>query len=205
MRDLLTALAGAVILLLVAALAVPPFVAWEGYRGLLDRTITRSLGVEAHTEGRIGLRLLPSPRLKLDRLRLGPGATEKPGGEKPGLDLHWVRAEVALAPLLKGEVRFTETRIGRAEVKLPVSEGEGVLVPAEGWPAATRDLAIEDLSIRQFVLTTQVPATGRTEQFYAEALQVSAPALLGPWRVEGTSRGVPFRIATGEAGRTGSQ
>jgi hypothetical protein len=202
-RDLLTALAGAVILLLVAALAVPPFVAWEGYRGLLDRTITRSLGVEAHTEGRIGLRLLPSPRLKLDRLRLGPGATEKPGGEKPGLDLHWVRAEVALAPLLKGEVRFTETRIGRAEVKLPVSEGEGVLVPAEGWPAATRDLAIEDLSIRQFVLTTQVPATGRTEQFYAEALQVSAPALLGPWRVEGTSRGVPFRIATGEVGADG--
>ncbi|MCJ2048056.1 AsmA family protein [Methylobacterium sp. J-078] len=203
MRDLLTALAGAVILLLVAALAVPPFVAWEGYRGLLDRTIGRSLGIEVHTEGRIGLRLLPSPRLKLDRLRLGPGATEKPGGETPGLDLHWVRAEVALAPLLKGEVRFTETRIGRAEVKLPVSEGEGVLVPAEGWPAATRDLAIEDLAIRQFVLTTQVPATGRTEQFYAEALQVSAPALLGPWRVEGTSRGVPFRIATGEAGADG--
>lgn len=206
MRDILTALAGAVILLLVAALAVPPFVAWEGYRGTIDRTITRSLGVAAQTEGRIGVRLLPSPRLKLDRLRLGSGAgaAQKPTLDQPQLDLQWIKAEIALAPLLKGEIRFTETRVGRAEVKLPVTDGEAMLLPARGLSAALRrDLAIEDLSIRQFVLTTQVPATGRTEQFYAEALQVSAPALVGPWRAEGTSRGVPFRVSTGELGPDG--
>ena len=206
MRDILTALAGAVILLLVAALAVPPFVAWEGYRGTIDRTIARSLGVAAQTEGRIGVRLLPSPRLKLDRLRLGSGAgaAQKPTLDQPQLDLQWIKAEIALAPLLKGEIRFTETRVGRAEVKLPVTDGEAMLLPARGLSAALRrDLAIEDLSIRQFVLTTQVPATGRTEQFYAEALQVSAPALVGPWRAEGTSRGVPFRVSTGELGPDG--
>ena len=209
MRDILTALAGAVILLLVAALAVPPFVAWEGYRGTLDRTIARSLGLEAHTEGRIGLRLLPSPRLKLDRLRLGAGTSENPSLDRPGLDLpsldlQWLKAEIALAPLLKGEIRFTETRIGRAEVKLPVTDGEGMLVPGAGFPVGSaRDLAIEDLTIAQFVLTTQVAATGRTEQFHAEGLRVQAPALLGPWRAEGTSRGVPFRVSTGEASADG--
>ncbi|MGU3361090.1 AsmA family protein [Methylobacterium sp. M6A4_1b] len=204
MRDILTALAGAVILLLVAALAVPPFVAWEGYRGTVDRTIARSLGIEAQTEGRIGLRLLPSPRLKLDRLRLGPGTAPNPSLDQPQIDLQGIKAEVALAPLLKGEIRFTETRVGRAEVKLPVTDGEAILLPARGLSAALRrDLAIEDLSIRQFVLTTQVPATGRTEQFYAEALQVSAPALVGPWRAEGTSRGVPFRVSTGELSSEG--
>nr|WP_279292585.1 AsmA family protein [Methylobacterium goesingense] len=200
----MTALAGAVVLLLVAALAVPPFVAWEGYRGTIDRTIARSLGIEAQTEGRIGLRLLPSPRLKLDRLRLGPGTAQNPSLDQPQVDLQGIKAEVALAPLLKGEIRFTETRVGRAEVKLPVTDGEAILLPARGLSAALRrDLAIEDLSIRQFVLTTQVPATGRTEQFYAEALQVSAPALVGPWRAEGTSRGVPFRVSTGELGPEG--
>ncbi|MCJ2035924.1 AsmA family protein [Methylobacterium sp. J-068] len=204
MRDILTALAGAVILLLVAALAVPPFVGWEGYRGTIDRTITRSLGVEARTEGRIGLRLLPSPRLKLDRLRLGAGAGDRPNLDLPSLDLQWLKAEIALAPLLKGEIRFTETRIGRAEVRLPVTDGDGMLLPAGGLSAAARrDLAIEDLAIKQFVLTTQVPATGRVEQFYAEALRVSAPAILGPWRAEGTSRGVPFRVSTGEASPEG--
>ena len=53
MRDLLTALAGAVILLLVAALAVPPLIDWPAYRGLVDRAITRSLGVPARSEGRL--------------------------------------------------------------------------------------------------------------------------------------------------------
>ncbi|TXN58428.1 hypothetical protein FV228_25090, partial [Methylobacterium sp. WL18] len=71
MRDLLTALAGAVILVLVAALAVPPVIDWQAQRALVDRGLTRSLGVPARTDGRIEVRLLPSPRLRIDRLHLG--------------------------------------------------------------------------------------------------------------------------------------
>ena len=199
MRDILTALAGAVILILLAALAVPPFIGWEGRRDLVDRAIGRSLSLKARTEGRIEVRLLPSPRLRIDRLHLD----DEPG--KPSLDAHFIKAELALAPLLKGEFRFTQTRIGRAEVRLPVSESEAVPVPP-GVEAALRqrDLAIEDLEIQQFLLTTLVPATGRTDQFQASALRVQAPALVGPWRVEGTSGGVPFRLATGEPGADGS-
>lgn len=199
MRDILTALAGAVILLLVAALAVPPFVAWDRHRGFIDRSIGRSLGLTVRSEGGIAVRLLPSPRLRFDRLHLGTD----PG--QPVLDLQFVKAELALAPLLAGEFRFTETRIGRAEVKLPVTEGDAVLVPASLTSALNgRDLAVEDLRIQQFLLTTLVPATGRTDQFYAEALRLSAPRLSGPWRAEGTSRGIPFQFATGEAGADGA-
>ncbi len=198
-RDILTALAGAVILLLVAALAVPPFVTWDQHRGFIDGGIGRSLGLSARSEGRIAVRLLPSPRLRFDRLHLGAD----PG--QPVLDLRFVKAELALAPLLAGEFRFTETRIGRAEVKLPVSEGDAVLVPASLTKALTgRDLAVEDLRIQQFLVTTLVPATGRTDQFYAEGLRLSAPRLTGPWRAEGTSRGIPFRFATGEPAADGT-
>lgn len=113
MRDLLTALACAVILVLVAALAVPPFVDWQAHRALVDRALARSLGVPVRTDGRIEVRLLPSPRLRVDRLHLGADP------DRPSLDARFVKAEIALAPLLKGEFRFTETRIGRAEIKLP--------------------------------------------------------------------------------------
>lgn len=192
MRDILTALAGAVILILVAALAVPPFVAWEGQRALIDRTIARSLGVPARTEGRIDLRLLPSPRLRLDRLRIGAEAG-------PALDLRSVTAEVALAPLLKGEARFTETRIGRAEVTLPVGDDDTVTLPANlSETLAGRDLAIEALQVQLLVLTSLSPSGGRTDQARVEDLHLSAPKLLGPWRAEGTSAGVPFRLASGE-------
>ncbi|WP_336487312.1 AsmA family protein [Methylobacterium nigriterrae] len=199
MRDILTALAGAVILILVAALAVPPFIDWQGQRAAVDRAISRSLNLPVRSEGRIEVRLLPSPRLRVDRLRLG----DEPG--KPALDARFVKAEIALTPLLKGEFRFTETRIGRAEVRLPVTEGDAILLPPDlSETLRGRDLAIEDLRIQQFLLTTLVPATGRTDQVGAENLRLQAPSLAGPWRVEGTSGGVPFRFASGEPAQDGS-
>lgn len=198
MRDLLTALAGAVILVLVAALAVPPFVDWQAQRSLVDRAIARSLGVPARTDGRIEVRLLPSPRLRVDRLHLGTDP------ERPTLDARFVKAEVALAPLLKGEFRFTETRIGRAEIKLPLAGPDALKLPADlGASLQQRDFAIEALHVQQFLVTTQVPATGRTDQFYAQDLTLQAPALVGPWRVEGTSGGVPFRAVSGTPGPDG--
>ncbi|GJE18329.1 AsmA family protein [Methylobacterium marchantiae] len=199
MRDILTALAGAVILILVAALAVPPLVAWESYRTLVDRTIGHSLGLDAHTEGRIRVRLLPSPSLRVDRLRIGGQA------DRPALDLQLVKAEIALSPLLTGEIRFTETRIGRAEIKLPISEDDAVRLPADLYQTlSSQDLAIEGLSIGQVILTTLVPRSGRTDQVRAETVHLSAPRLLGPWRIEGMSGAVPFRIATGEPADDGS-
>ncbi|RVU15348.1 AsmA family protein [Methylobacterium oryzihabitans] len=198
MRDILTALAGLVILILAAALAMPPLVGWESYRGTVDGALSRSLGLEVRTEGRLQLRLLPLPRLRADRLVLAAG----PGQRL--LDARVVRAEVALPPLLSGEIRFTEARIGRAEIRLPVTEAGAVVLPPGLAGAARRDLAVEDLRIGQLLLTTTVPATGRTDQLSAESVGVSAPALAGPWRIEGSHAGVPFRLATGTPGPDGA-
>jgi hypothetical protein len=184
LRDLLTALAGAVILVLVAALAVPPFVDWQAHRALVERAMTRSLGVPARTDGRIEVRLLPSPRLRVDRLHLGADA------DRPTLDARFVKAEIALAPLLKGEFRFTETRIGRAEIKLPLAGPDALKLPADfGEALRARDFAIEALHVQQFLVTTQVPATGRTDQLYVQDLTLQAPPLVPSTRQGPTSAG----------------
>lgn len=191
MRDLLTALAGAIVLVLIAALAVPPFIDWKAQRTSIDGVLSRSLGVPVQSQGRIEVRLLPSPRLRVDGLKVG----ERQG---PALDARFVKAEIALAPLLKGEVRFTETRIGRAEIRLPLIDGDAIHLPQGMLDGLRgRDLAIENLQIQQFFVTTAVMATGRTDQLYAEDVRVQAPALVGPWRVEATSGGVPFRAVSG--------
>ncbi len=189
MRDILTALAGLVILILAAALIAPPFIPWEAYRSTFDAALGRSLGVEAQSDGRLEVRLLPSPRLRIDHLRLATGR------DRPSLDARFVKAEIALTPLLSGEIRFTETRIGRGEVTLPMNEAGSFLPPpalGEG-----RDLAVEDLRVSQLLVTTRVAATGRTDQVYAENVRLSAPRLAGPWRAEGTVETVPFRLTTG--------
>ncbi|WP_238312679.1 AsmA-like C-terminal region-containing protein [Methylobacterium crusticola] len=195
MRDILTALAGLVILILAAALIAPPFIPWEAQRAVVDAALSRSLGVEARSDGRLEIRLLPSPRLRVDHLVLATGR------DRPALDARFVKAELALTPLLSGEMRFTETRIGRGEVTLPMTEAGSFLRPP---PLEGRDLAVEDLRVAQLLLTTVVAATGRTDQLYAENVRLAAPRLAGPWRAEGEAGAVPFRIVTGAPGPDGA-
>ncbi|MGO4705677.1 AsmA family protein [Microvirga sp. 2MCAF38] len=195
MRDILTVIASIIILVLAAALVAPPLMDWEARRDLIDQTISRAAGTEAHTEGRIGVRLLPSPRLRLDRLRLGSGAPET-----PSLTADFIWAEVQLMPLLRGEVRFTETRIGRADLHVPVAN-DGTWAPPQTFSGLRgRDLAIESLNITQVLVTAQRLDTGRTDQVSAENVTIEGQKLAGPWRVEGTTRGVPFRFVTAELG-----
>ncbi|MET0430327.1 MAG: AsmA family protein, partial [Microvirga sp.] len=195
MRDILTVLASIVILILAAAVAAPPFIDWEAQRSTVDQIISRATGVQAHTEGRINVRLLPSPRLRFDRLRLGPDTAEA-----PSLTADFVSAEFALPPLLRGEVRFTDTRVGRADIRIPVSSRGDWRLPADlvAGSGRGREWAVENLAIAQFLLTTRIVDTGRTDQFYAENVNVEGQKLIGPWRIEGSTSGVPFRFTTGE-------
>lgn len=197
MRDILTVIASLVILVLAAALIAPPLIHWEARRAMIDRAISRAAGTDARTEGRIEVRLLPSPRIRIDHLRLG-----SPTSDAASLSARFVKAEVALAPLLSGKVRFTETRVGRAEIRVPVSADGGVRLPPElaGRGGPRREWAFEDLLVSQLLITTVAPATGRTNQAYAENVRIEGQSLAGPWRVEGMTAGVPFRLATGELG-----
>ena len=193
-RDLLTALAGAVVLILVAALAVPPFVDWTGQRALIDRAITQSLGTPARSEGAVDLRLLPSPHLRLDRLSLGEA-------DGPTLDARQVDAEIALAPLLKGEVRFTATQVERARIVLPVAQ-DALLMP-RGGEAPRRDVVIEALTVRHLSVATVQDGGAPSEIVAADDVRLRAPSLAGPWLAEGLVAGSPFHLATGAVAADG--
>lgn len=195
MRDILTIIASIVILILAVAVAAPPFIRWEDHRASIDEMIARASGTEARTEGEIAVRLLPTPRIELGRLRLG-GKTP----DSPVLTADAVWAEIALTPLLRGEVRFTETRVGRADIRIPVAgDGEWRLPPdLVSGSGRAREWAIENLSVAQLLVTTQSASTGRTNQAFAENVLIQGQKLIGPWRVEGTTASVPFRLVTGE-------
>jgi hypothetical protein len=195
LRDILTVLASIVILILTAAVVAPPLIEWEAHRPLVDQAISEAAGTEARTEGRIGVRLLPSPRIRVDRIRLGSG-----NGASPSLTADFVWAEIALTPLLRGEVRFTETRIGRADIQVPLAADGGWRIPQDmlTGDGRARQWAIDNLSIAEFLLTAHRPATGRVDQFHASQVLVEGQKLIGPWRVEGSTSGVPFRFSTSE-------
>ncbi|NIX76448.1 AsmA family protein [Microvirga terricola] len=195
MRDILTIIAAIVILILTAAVAAPPFIDWDAHRGVIDRVLSRASGTEAQTRGRIAVRLLPSPKIRVEHLSL---AGKTPDSPSLAADLVW--AELALAPLLRGEVRVTQTRIGRVDLHVPVSADGGWRLPPEflSGRAGGREWAIDNLAVAHLLVTTQTPSTGRTDQIYVENVRIAGQKLAGPWRVEGVAAGVPFRVVTGE-------
>lgn len=197
MRDILTIIAGITILILAIAVAAPPLMDWEDYRDTIDGMISRASGTEARTQGGISIRLLPEPRVVLDRLQLG-GRTP----DSPTLTADNVIAEIALTPLLRGEVHFTATQIGRADIHVPVSGNGDWRLPPDlvSGTGRSREWAIDSLNIGQLLVTTQRTTTGHTNQAFAENVQIEGQKLIGPWRVEGTTAGVPFRLITGELG-----
>lgn len=194
MRDLLTLVAGLLILVLAAALAVPPFIDWRGYRDAFDAAISRAAGAPVTTEGAIEVRLLPSPRLKVDRMRIG-----SPAREGTSLDAQFVRAEIALPPLMQGEVRFLASRVGRMEIRVPIGTGGEWSFPRTLVSDDTlkRAWVFEDLSVSQLLVTTHEAGTGRTDQAYAESVQLQAQSLAGPWRLAGRVAGADLTLATG--------
>jgi uncharacterized protein involved in outer membrane biogenesis len=192
LRDILTVLAAVLIVVLAAALVAPPFIDWGAHRVAIDAALGRAAGTELRTEGAIAVRLLPSPRVRFERLQLGEDR-----GDGPSLSARAVEADIALTSLLRGEVRFTRTRIERAELRLPMTREGGWALPLDA-AALRREWAFEDAAIARLLVTTVRPATGRTDQFLAEAMQIGADRLTGPWRIEGAAGGVPFRVVTGE-------
>ncbi len=195
MRDLLTVLAGLVILVLVAALAVPPFVDWRTQRDYVDAALSRASGLAVTTDGAIDIRFLPTPRLNLERLRIGAASPDQ-----PALDAQAVETEISLTALLSGEIRFLESRVGRIEIKLPTGTGGDWRVPRTlvSKEALGRAWIFEDLAVAQFVLTTFDPRTGRTDQGFAEGVRLQSQALAGPWRAEGRVNATRFTLLTGE-------
>lgn len=198
MRDILTVLSGLAIVVLAALLAVPPLLDWTAHRAIVDAALSRATGQTVRTDGALDIRLLPSPRIRAERLRIGGSAADE-----VSLDAMYLRAELALTPLLGGEARFVDARVGRAEIKLPTGAGGDWHVPDRlvAGIDSGRKWVFEDLSVAHLLLTTSDPVTGRTDQAYAQGVRIQAQSLAGPWRLEGSTGGTPFEIAVGELGQ----
>ncbi|MCC5977047.1 MAG: AsmA family protein [Salinarimonas sp.] len=194
MRDSLTALAALVILILVAALAIPPFVDWEERRLDLEAALSRAAGIPVETRGAIELRLLPSPRMRVDGLTIGV-----PDGTAPSLVAQNVSAEMELTALLRGEVRFRAISVAEADLRLPMQDGAMSLPGmAQGGRDALGALAFDDLTITDLSVTTITPELGAMRRARLGDIRLGAPSLAGPWRIEGIYAGDRFRLGTGQ-------
>jgi hypothetical protein len=194
MRDGLTFLAGLVLLALFGALVAPAFVDWSQQRTLVEEQLRRATGLSVVTTGPIHVRLLPSPRIKIIGMRAGEADPQE-----TRIGVGTVRAELELAPLLRGDIRLADVHLDDVDVTVAVRGGAAVL-PASLSGAAIPGVERLMVTRGQIRLVNDAGVTFLTLPFSAEA---SWPRALGPARVEGEIAGRSVRLSTGDRDAAG--
>ncbi|MFC3266657.1 AsmA family protein, partial [Camelimonas abortus] len=193
MRDLLTVLAVAVIVALLAALAGPHFIDWQAQRARVDAALGEALGLRIETRGKLSLRLLPAPALEAAGLTAWAPGGDGAAPAQPLLRAGRVWAELSPGALLGGTLRVVDASIDRPELRLTLQAA-----PAAGAPAPQQGPAfapaLDSVRVRDGRLTV-ADAGGRARvSVSAINASVSAASLAGPWRVAGEAGGAPFQL-----------
>ena len=182
LRDLITLVATALILLLTAALAGPWFIDWTAHRGWVESELARITATRVRVNGEVDLKLLPVPKLSLRDVRV---TSHRADG--PVLDIARLRFELSATSLLRGELRFLDAELERPQLSLNLLEDGRLLSPGLPYVSAT-GVQIEKLTVRDGSLAFRKP--GQNDPIVIGGLDFTGEAnsLVGPYRGSGSLR-----------------
>jgi large subunit ribosomal protein L24 len=173
----LLSIAIAMILALLAALVGPHVIRWNDHRDFFEAEVSRLVGVKVKIGGDIDATLLPSPSVTLRAIAIGPA------GSGRRMQARSLRIELALGPLMRGDLRATEIRLVSPQFNIGL-DGQGQI----DWPSlslANETLSIDRLSIEDGRATLSDPASKsklELEQFWFRG---DVRSLTGPIRGKG--------------------
>ncbi|WP_379068725.1 AsmA-like C-terminal region-containing protein [Mesorhizobium sp. UC22_110] len=194
---------GLFVLALLAALVVPPFVDWTGYRADFEREASTILGRKVTVKGSATARLLPFPSVTFTDVSVAGGA----GGE-PAMTVETFSMDAELAPFLRGEVLIFDMRLVRPKAIISVAaDGKVDWTARPSSPFDPAQVAIEKLTVTDGAVELRQEASGRLTTLSNINATVSAKSLAGPWRAEGALKadGIATRLSltTGKADGAG--
>ncbi len=123
MNHALLFIGGLLVAVLSALFAVPHFVDWNGYRGVFEEEASRVLGREVRVGGAVNVRLLPTPYVRFEKVRVADatGGTGEPFFRADAFTLR-----LSVPPLLRGVLEANEIELMRPRLNLSANaEGRG--------------------------------------------------------------------------------
>nr|WP_280949984.1 AsmA family protein [Zhengella mangrovi] len=188
---------GLLVLVLAAALVLPPFINWTSYRADFEREASRILGRKVTVGGQASARLLPFPSVSFSDVSVA-GVD----GGPPAMTAKSFSMDAELSPFLRGEILIFDMRLNEPHLTIAVDD-TGVL----DWairpqaPAGVSDITLENVQIINGMVVVRHAASG-TDQTIADInATLSADSLAGPWRMAGRAlaggRPGAFSISTG--------
>lgn len=203
MARLFVAIGGLIVLVLTAALVAPYFVDWTSYRADFEREAGRILGRDVTVRGSASARLLPFPSVTFTDVVVS--------GVEPGetaMTVETFSMDAELAPFMRGDIHIFDMRLVRPRVTVDLAE-DGALDWAvrPSVPVEASHISLEKLTVTEGRVELRHAASGRIHHLTEVNAGISARALTGPWRMDGSLRLDGMRMAlgvsTGQAGGDG--
>ncbi|MFD1199485.1 AsmA family protein [Brucella gallinifaecis] len=194
---------GFLVLLLTAALVVPPFVDWSGYRAEFEREASQVLGRPVHVAGDVSARLLPFPSVAFSDVRVGADV------EHPVMSVDTFSMDAELMPFLRGQLLIFDMRVERPNVVISLDkDGKVDWAIRPSTPLDPAQIKVERLSISDGRATLVDRVSGRSYEATQINAIMSANSLAGPWQANGTveidGQKLALDLNSGEARPDGS-
>ena len=196
MRDSLTILAIALIVVLTGALAGPYFVDWSAERGWIEARLSGALGARTRIRGPIDLKLLPTPYFVVEDIEIAASGDPAAAWD---VSIKKMRLEIAAAALFHGEVDFVEAKLESPRLTLRLSDdGALPLTPPEATLA--HQFRFERVAIANGALRID-DRNKRSLDLDGIDIDAEAASLSGPFKGKGAFGAAhmrtTFRFATG--------
>ncbi|WP_374831780.1 AsmA family protein [Paenochrobactrum pullorum] len=194
---------GFLVLLLTAALVIPPFINWTGYRADFEREASRIMGREVHVRGTANARLLPFPSVTFSDVLVG----SKDDTTTLSIDKFSINAE--LMPFLRGEVLIFDMQVEKPVLKVALDEkGRVDWKWHEDALLGNAQVKVEKLTVSNGRVSITDGRNGRHHDLQNINAVLSARNITGPWQMNGSleseSEKFALDLSTGELKPDGS-
>ncbi len=179
---------GSILAVALAVLfAVPNFIDWNGYRGVFEEEASKVLGRDVRVGGAVNLRLLPTPYVRFEKVRLAD-LTGQTG--EPFVRVESFTMRLAVTPLLRGVLEANEIELTRPVLTLAL-DGQGggnwsnVQVKPGALPFVPQNVALHSVKLIDGVIAIYNPGAQPVARIDAVNGELSADALNGPFKFKG--------------------
>lgn len=184
---------GSIVLgLLLLAVIVPSFIDWSKYQSQAREILIKKTGFDVEIGGKLSMAILPTPRLKVEGVKL----FEPNWKDRPVFTLGKAQVMVSPLSLLSGQVKVSSVQLEDAVVDLYVAQdGRKNWVVAdkpqdepsapEAASGSTTDISLDEVAIRNATFKFEDAAAGSAQEVKLDTLNMSAQSLTGPFNAEG--------------------
>lgn len=187
MNNFLLWICGLFVVCLGLLFAVPHFVDWNGYRGVIEEEASRYFGRRVRVGGEVNLRVLPVPYVSFDKLSF---ADTQANTGAPIIRAENFKMWLSVPPLLQGIMEAHHVELRRPVIELVTNENgggnwESLRLNTRTMTYLPGGFALEALDVTDGQIIVRNASGDERTRFDAINGRLSALAIEGPYKFNG--------------------